>query len=295
LIKEKFMSAGVLHVVAVPIGNLDDISARALAVLASVDVVAAEDTRCSGRLFQHYGLQRPLLALHDHNEAERVPALITRLKAGESVALISDAGTPLISDPGYRLIAAAHDANIVVSPVPGACAAIAALSAAGIASDRFFFEGFLPAKSAARQARLRDLAQVSATLIFYEAPHRIIETLVDMVTVFGEARLATMAREMTKTFETIRRDTLTELSDWVKADSNQQRGEIVLLVAGAPERAVSDQRLLSVEAVLHVLVNELPLRQATALTAEIFGLKRNALYDMAMQIKAGHEINPGDA
>lgn len=289
------MSAGVLHVVAVPIGNLEDISARALAVLASVDVVAAEDTRCSGRLFQHYGLQRPLLALHDHNEAERVPALIARLQAGESVALISDAGTPLISDPGYRLIAAAHDANIVVSPVPGACAAIAALSAAGIASDRFFFEGFLPAKSVARQARLRDLAQTSATLIFYEAPHRIVETLVDMVAVLGEARLVTMAREITKTFETIRRDTLAELSEWVQSDSNQQRGEIVLVVTGAPERAVGDQKLLSAEAVLKVLVKELPLRQATAMTADIFDLKRNALYDMAMQIKAELEIKRGDA
>ncbi len=289
------MSAGVLYVVAVPIGHLDDISARALSVLAAVDVIAAEDTRTSGRLLQHYGLQRPLLALHDHNEAERVPALIARLQVGESVALVSDAGTPLISDPGYRLIAAAHDAGVVVSPVPGACAAVAALSSAGIATDRFFFEGFLPAKQAARQARLRDLADVSATLVFYEAPHRIVETLADLVTVLGAERLATMAREITKTFETIRRDDLATLSAWVESDSNQQRGEIVLVVAGAPERVITDQKLLSAEEVLATLVKELPLRQAAAMTASLFGLKRNALYDTAMRIKAELEINGSGA
>jgi 16S rRNA (cytidine1402-2'-O)-methyltransferase len=285
------MSVAVLYVVAVPIGHFGDMSPRALDVLSAVGVVAAEDTRTTGKLLQHYGLQCALIALHDHNEAQRVPALIARLQAGESIALVSDAGTPLISDPGYRLIAAAHDAGITVSPIPGACAAVAALSAAGIATDRFFFEGFLPAKSAARQARLRELVDVSATLVFYEAPHRILETLADLVVVFGADRRATLARELTKTFETIRRDQLQALYAWVMADGNQQRGEIVLVVAGAPERKVGDQRLLSAEEILKVLVSELPLRQAAASAAKLLGLKPNALYDLAREIKAVSEIN----
>jgi len=276
---------GCLYVVATPIGDVGDMSVRGRAVLAAVDQVAAEDTRTSAKLFDQLGLRTPLTAVHDHNEAHRVPGLIAKLQAGESLALISDAGTPLISDPGYRLIAAAHDAGIRVAPVPGPCAAIAALSVAGLASDRFHFEGFLPSRQGSRVARLSLLAEATPTLILYEAPHRIVETLEDLVATFGADRLATLAREITKTFETIKRATLCELLAWVMADSNQQRGEIVLVVAGAPERDAEDTRPLSAEAILRVLVRELPVKQAAGLAAELMGLKRNGLYDMALKLK----------
>lgn len=280
---------GCLYVVATPIGDVDDLSSRAQKVLAAVDQVAAEDTRTSARLFEQLGLRTPLTAVHDHNEAHRVPGLIARLQAGETLALVSDAGTPLISDPGYRLIAAAHDAGVTVVPVPGPCAAITALSAAGLASDRFHFEGFLPSRQGPRVARLKALAEASPTLILYEAPHRIVETLEDLVATFGSDRLATLARELTKTFETIRRAPLGELLAWVMADSNQQRGEIVLVVAGAPEREAADMRALSAESILRVLVRELPVKQAAGLAAEMMGLKRNALYDMALALKLASE------
>ena len=276
---------GCLYVVATPIGDVGDMSVRGRAVLAAVDQVAAEDTRTSAKLFDQLDLRTPLTAVHDHNEAHRVPGLIAKLQAGESLALISDAGTPLISDPGYRLIAAAHDAGIRVAPVPGPCAAIAALSVAGLASDRFHFEGFLPSRQGPRVARLSLLAEATPTLILYEAPHRIVETLEDLVATFGADRLATLAREITKTFETIKRATLAELLAWVMADSNQQRGEIVLVVAGAPERDAEDTRPLSAETILRVLVRELPVKQAAGLTAELMGLKRNGLYDMALKLK----------
>ena len=276
---------GCLYVVATPIGDVGDMSVRGRAVLAAVDQVAAEDTRTSAKLFDQLDLRTPLTAVHDHNEAHRVPGLIAKLQAGESLALISDAGTPLISDPGYRLIAAAHDAGIRVAPVPGPCAAIAALSVAGLASDRFHFEGFLPSRQGPRVARLSLLAEATPTLILYEAPHRIVETLEDLVATFGADRLATLAREITKTFETIKRATLAELLAWVMADSNQQRGEIVLVVAGAPERDAEDTRPLSAETILRVLVRELPVKQAAGLAAELMGLKRNGLYDMALKLK----------
>ena len=205
------LEAGVLYVVATAIGDNDDLSPRAKATLQAVSMIAAEDTRDAGRLLRELGITTPTTAVHDHNEAERVPMLIERMLAGESLALISDAGTPLISDPGYRVVAAAHEAGIRVSPVPGACAAIAALSAAGLASDRFHFEGFLSAKAGPRESRLQALAQTPHSLIFYEAPHRIVDTLAAMTSVFGEQRLATLARELTKTFETIKRAPLAEL------------------------------------------------------------------------------------
>ncbi len=280
---------GCLYVVATPIGEVDDLSPRAQKVLAGVDQVAAEDTRTSARLFEQLGLRTQLTAMHDHNEAHRVPGLIARLQAGETLALVSDAGTPLISDPGYRLIAAAHDAGVTVVPVPGPCAAITALSAAGLASDRFHFEGFLPSRQGPRVARLKQLAEATPTLILYEAPHRIVETLEDLVATFGAERLATLARELTKTFETIRRAPLSELLAWVVADSNQQRGEIVLVIAGAPEREATETRALSAESILRVLVRELPVKQAAGLAAEMMGLKRNALYDMALALKLANE------
>ncbi|MCC2636713.1 MAG: rsmI [Moraxellaceae bacterium] len=275
---------GVLYVVATPIGNLDDWSPRAVATLKAVKVIAAEDTRHSGRLMQHFDIGTPLFALHDHNEGARAEGLVARLAAGEDVALISDAGTPLISDPGYRLVAAVQAAGLQVVPVPGACAAIAALSAAGLPSDRFIFEGFLPAKANARRERLAALAQEPRTLIFYEAPHRIAECLADMADELGPERRVTLAREITKTFETIRQLPLGEMRDWVAADANQQRGESVLVLEGAPERAGAAD-WTEADRVLGILMAELAPRQAAALAAQITGLKKNALYERALAAK----------
>ena len=273
---------GTLYVVATPIGNLDDISARALRILREVALIAAEDTRHSARLMQHFGINTPLAACHEHNEREQGSHFIARLLAGGDVALISDAGTPLISDPGYHLVRNARAAGIKVVPVPGASALIAALSAAGLASDRFIFEGFLPAKTAGRCARLEAVREESRTLIFYEAPHRILECLEDMRAVFGDERPAVLARELTKTFETLKGLPLAELVAWVAADSNQQRGECVVLVAGwqAPE----GDDALSVEAlrVLDLLLGEMPLKRAAALAAEITGVRKNLLYQAAL-------------
>lgn len=276
---------GSLYVVATPIGNLDDISARALRILREVALIAAEDTRHSARLLQHFGIQTPLAACHEHNERDQGGRFLARLQAGEDVALISDAGTPLISDPGYHLVRQARAAGFAVVPVPGACALIAALSAAGLPSDRFIFEGFLPAKAAGRRARLEQVREEPRTLIFYEAPHRILECLQDMREVFGDDRPALLARELTKTFETLQGLPLAELCEWVAADSNQQRGECVVLVAGwqAPEGedAVSAEALR----VLDLLLSEMPLRRAAALAAEITGVRKNVLYQVALERK----------
>lgn len=274
---------GSLYVVATPIGNLDDISARALIILRSVALIAAEDTRHSARLMQHFGISTPLAACHEHNERDQGGRFLARLQAGEDVALISDAGTPLISDPGYHLVRQARAAGIAVVPVPGACALIAALSAAGLPSDRFIFEGFLPAKAAGRRARLEQVKEEPRTLIFYEAPHRILECLQDMRAVFGDERPALLARELTKTFETLKGMPLAELAAWVAADSNQQRGECVVLVAGwqAPE----GEEAVSAEAmrVLNLLLAEMPLKRAAALAAEITGVRKNLLYQIALE------------
>ena len=274
---------GSLYVVATPIGNLDDISARALNILRSVALIAAEDTRHSARLMQHFGISTPLAACHEHNERDQGGRFLARLQAGDDVALISDAGTPLISDPGYHLVRQARAASIAVVPVPGACALIAALSAAGLPSDRFIFEGFLPAKAAGRRARLEQVKEEPRTLIFYEAPHRILECLQDMRAVFGDERPALLARELTKTFETLKGMPLAELAAWVAADSNQQRGECVVLVAGwqAPEgeEAVSAESMR----VLNLLLAEMPLKRAAALAAEITGVRKNLLYQVALE------------
>ncbi|MGN0927094.1 16S rRNA (cytidine(1402)-2'-O)-methyltransferase [Ectopseudomonas mendocina] len=276
---------GSLYVVATPIGNLDDISARALRILRDVALIAAEDTRHSARLLQHFGIETPLAACHEHNERDQGGRFLARLQAGEDVALISDAGTPLISDPGYHLVRQARAAGFAVVPVPGACALIAALSAAGLPSDRFIFEGFLPAKAAGRRARLDQVREEPRTLIFYEAPHRILECLQDMRDVFGDDRPALLARELTKTFETLQGLPLAELCDWVAADSNQQRGECVVLVAGwqapAGEEAVSAEALR----VLDLLMAEMPLKRAAALAAEITGVRKNLLYQVALERK----------
>lgn len=276
---------GTLYVVATPIGNLEDISARALRVLREVALIAAEDTRHSSRLLAHFGIQTPLAACHEHNERNEGGRFIERLQAGDDVALISDAGTPLISDPGYHLVRQARAAGVVVVPVPGACALIAALSAAGLPSDRFIFEGFLPAKAAARRSRLEALKAEPRTLIFYEAPHRILESLRDFENVFGGERMAVLGRELTKTFETLKGLPLGALRAWVEADNNQQRGECVLLVEGweAPpgESAVSAEALR----VLDLLLAEMPLKRAAAVAADITGVRKNLLYQAALERK----------
>lgn len=275
-------AAGTLYVVATPIGNLDDITARALKILGDVSLIGAEDTRHSLRLLQHFGINTPLAACHEHNERDEGSRFIARLLAGDDVALISDAGTPLISDPGYHLVRQARAAGIKVAPVPGACALIAALSAAGLPSDRFIFEGFLPSKAVGRQARLTLLKEEPRTLIFYEAPHRILECLQDMEAIFGGERPAVLGRELTKTFETLKGLPLAQLREFVESDSNQQRGECVVLVAGwsAPE----DEQAVGAEVlrILDLLLAEMPLKRAAALAAEITGVRKNVLYQVAL-------------
>jgi 16S rRNA (cytidine1402-2'-O)-methyltransferase len=268
---------GLLWVVATPIGHRDDFSARAIETLQSVAVIAAEDTRHSRPLLMHYNIGTPLVALHEHNEREVVDAIVRRLQGGESVALISDAGTPLISDPGFRLVRAARAAGIRCVPVPGACAAIAGLSVAGLPSDRFVFEGFLPPKAAARRTRLQELAGDSRTLIFYESSHRVAESLADMRDVFGETREGVLARELTKLFETVIGEPLGELATRVANDPNQQRGEIVILVAGRGEE--TDEREAEGRRVFAILREELPPAKAAKLAAAITGAPRKLLYE----------------
>ncbi|MEW9625600.1 16S rRNA (cytidine(1402)-2'-O)-methyltransferase [Rhodanobacter geophilus] len=268
---------GCLWVVATPIGHRDDFSARAIATLREVAVIAAEDTRHSKPLLLHHNIATPLVALHEHNEREVVDAIVRRLQGGESVALISDAGTPLISDPGFRLVRAARAAGIRCAPVPGACAAIAALSVAGLPSDRFVFEGFLPPKSAARRARLQELAGEPRTLIFYESSHRVAESLDDMRAVFGGEREAVLARELTKMFETVIGEPLAQLAGRVASDPDQQRGECVILVAGRGEEA--DAKLAEGRRIFAILRDELPPAKAAKLAAAISGAPRKALYE----------------
>lgn len=268
--------AGCLWVVATPIGHRDDISARAIETLRKVALIAAEDTRHSRPLMLQHNIGTPLVALHEHNEREAVASIVRRLEQGESVALISDAGTPLISDPGFRLVRAAREAGIRCVPVPGACAAIAALSVAGLPSDRFVFEGFLPPKSAARRSRLEELAGDPRTLIFYESSHRIVESLADMRDVFGAEREAVLARELTKLFETVIGEPLSQLLARVTEDPNQQRGECVVLVAGRGDDA--DAKLAEGQRVFAILREELPPAKAAKLAAAITGAPRKMLY-----------------
>lgn len=268
--------AGVLHVVATPIGNLGDLSPRALQVLRSVAAVCAEDTRHTRQLLSHFGIERPLLALHQHNEEAAAAPLVARLLAGEHLALVSDAGTPLVSDPGFRLVRAARAAGVKVSPVPGACAFVAALSVAGLPSDRFVFEGFLPAKAAARRERLATLAHEPRTLAFYESAHRIQDTLQDMRDAFGGDRPAVLARELTKLFETVLDGDLDALCARVAADPDQRRGEFVVLVQGAGEDA--DARVAEGRRIYAKLCEHLPPSAAARVAAELSGAPRKALY-----------------
>ncbi len=277
-------NSSALYLVATPIGNLGDISSRALDVLQSVNVVAAEDTRHSRHLLQHFAINTRLIAYHEHNEEQQTPVLLKMLAEGESIALVSDAGTPLVSDPGYRLVSAALERGVRVIPIPGACAAIAALSASGLPTDRFVFEGFLPAKQGARVRHLDSLKDEQRTLVFYESCHRIVLSLKDMVSVFGSERQAVLARELTKTFETIRKYSLGELADWVEQDSNQQKGEIVLLVEGAETSNEGDAMLLA--KLLPALVKELPVKQAAKIASQVTGVNKNKLYKQALKLKS---------
>lgn len=265
-----------LYVVATPIGNLADLSPRAQEVLRSVAAICAEDTRHTGQLLSHFGISRPLVALHDHNEEAMAERVVARLLGGESMAVVSDAGTPLVSDPGFRLVRAARAAGVKVSPVPGACAAIAALSVAGLPSDRFLFEGFLPAKAAARRERLQRLAGETGTLVFYESSHRIAESLADMAAAFGDERPAVVARELTKLFETVLDGTLAQLRAAVEADDNQRKGEFVVMVQGAAD---DEAAKIAEGRRLHARLKEhLPPSTAAKLAAELSGAPRKLLY-----------------
>ncbi len=278
------LKAGTLYIVATPIGNLEDMTPRAVRTLSKVDLIAAEDTRHSGKLLKYFGIDIKTEALHEHNERSQVPRLIEILKAGKSIAFITDAGTPLVSDPGFYLVRSARQAGITVSAVPGACAAIAALSVAGLPSDRFVFEGFPPAKIAARRAVYEKLHKEARTLIFYESPHRILESLKDMAEVFGPERNAVLARELTKQFETVRAGTLADLNVWVRSDKDQQLGEFVILIHGVPR---IEQEAVDADAarILKILLLELSVSQAAVLAAKITGLKKNRLYEYALTLK----------
>lgn len=274
--------SGILYIVATPIGNLSDITQRALQIFAEVDLIAAEDTRHSGLLLSHYGIKKPFFALHDHNEQEKAQVLVEKLRNGTHIALISDAGTPLISDPGFHLVRQCREAGIKVVPLPGACAAITALCASGIASDRFCFEGFLPAKSKARKDKLESLLEEERTLIFYESTHRILETLADMQEVLGEERYVVLAREITKTWETIVGDRLSALRQWLSEDANRTKGEMVVIVEGKAK--LDKEAEFSAQAIkaLRLISQELPLKKAAAIVAELYGYKKNALYQFGL-------------
>ncbi len=286
--------AGRLYVVATPIGNLGDLSERARATLQSCDLIAAEDTRHTGSLLKHFGIQTAQVSLHDHNETSRAIEIIARLREGRSVALVSDAGTPAISDPGFELVRAAAAAGIRVVAIPGPCAAIAALSIGALPTDRFCFEGFLPARGGARKARLQALQAEPRTLVFYESPHRIVDTLEDCVAAFGAERSAGVVREITKLHETVYRGTLRQLAERAGEDGDFTRGESVLLIGGAPQTAPGDAGADghggALDRALRALLAELPLKQAARLAAQISGARDNEAYRRALQLK--QQSNP---
>lgn len=273
---------GALYVVATPIGNLGDMTYRAVQILCSVDRIAVEDTRHSAKLFQYYRISTPSTALHEHNERQIAQRIIDNIKDGEVWALISDAGTPVVSDPGYYLIKRAREQGVKIIPLPGANAAIVALCASGMASDRFVFDGFLPAKHTARKNYLQGLKNETRTMIFYESPHRIQDSMRDMVDAFGENRKALFARELTKTYETIEQNTLQALLQWIDSDPHQRKGEMVVIVSGA--EAPADEAALASDRVLQLLLQELSVKQAASLTAKITGEKKNLLYRRALEL-----------
>ncbi|MEW6997665.1 16S rRNA (cytidine(1402)-2'-O)-methyltransferase [Colwelliaceae bacterium BS250] len=280
---QTIINSSTLYVVATPIGNLMDLSQRAIDVLTQVDIIACEDTRHTGRLLAAYSIKNKTMSLHDHNERQRQDQIATLLQEGKSIALVSDAGTPLISDPGFHIVRHLRSLNLNVSPIPGACAAIAALSVAGLPTDRFSFEGFLPSKSGARQAKLAELASEQRTMVFYDAPRRAIDTVADINAVLGGDRQIVIARELTKTFETIHADTAANFLTWLEEDANQLKGEMVLIIEGAkidptdiPEVAIKTLKLL---------LAEMKPKTACAIAAEIHGVKKNALYQIALELK----------
>jgi 16S rRNA (cytidine1402-2'-O)-methyltransferase len=275
---------GILYVVATPIGNLGDITLRALETLKSVDAIAAEDTRHTSGLLSHFGISKKLIAVHEHNEHQSAEKLLAQLKSGENIALVTDAGTPAVSDPGAIVVKMVREAGVKVVPIPGASAVVAALSASGITQNGFYFHGFLPASGAARRKTLETLKSQAVTLVLYEAPHRIIECVEDIAKVLGDARQITFCRELTKTFETIYTCPASLASAWLQADLNQQRGEFVLLIEAAPMveiQEISDEA----QRVLKCLLTELPLKQAVTLATEITNLKKNDLYEFALKLK----------
>lgn len=276
---------GILYIVGTPIGNLGDITLRALDTLREVDLIAAEDTRHSGKLLQHFQIKKPLFALHDYNENEKSQQLIHKLLQGQNIALIADAGTPLISDPGYKLVYEVRNAHLQVVPIPGACAAITALCASGLPTDKFVFAGFLPAKTIARKKHLQELEAETRTLIFYESPHRLMDTCADMLQVFGATRQAVLAKELTKTFETIYNGTLAEIIDWLETDVARQKGEFVILIHGTKKTPTElDKDSIKI---LNILCDELPVKQAAALAAKITGISKNTLYKTALELTKG--------
>lgn len=277
--------AATLYVTATPLGNTGDISLRALHVLGMADAIACEDTRTTGALLAHYGISRELLAVHEHNENRAATRIVERLRRGERIALVSDAGTPAISDPGARVVDAVLSAGLRVVPVAGPCAATAALSVGGLAADHFYFAGFLPARTAARENAIRALAGIPATLVFYEAPHRITETLESLKRILGEERRIVIAREISKLFEEIHRSALADISGWMASSPNHARGEFVILVEGASSGTDTDEA--EAGRILEILLSELPPSQAASLAARITGIRKNRLYERALQMKEG--------
>ena len=278
--KSFMLKTPALYIVATPIGNLSDISTRAIETLKNVDLIAAEDTRHSRKLMNHFAINTPMLSLHEYNESERTELLLKKLRKNQTIALISDAGTPLISDPGYVLVNKVRENGIPVIPMPGPCALITALSASGLKCDRFVFEGFLSEKKLARQNKLKDLLYEARTIIFYEAPHRILDLLEDMSLILGAERYVVLARELTKTFETINAGSIKQLKIWLTDDSNQQRGEFVVLVKGNELTLKNSD--LEIQRTLQILLAELPIKQSAALAAKITHVKKNKLYAQAL-------------
>ena len=275
--------SGVLYVIATPIGNLQDISARAIEKLNEVDLILAEDTRYSKRLLEHFGIKAVMHSCHEYNERESVPYLLDLIQQGKSIALISDAGTPLISDPGFQLVKSAHERNIRIVPVPGPSALITALSIAGIAVDKFIFEGFLPEKDQARRKRMEMLADETRTMVFYEAPHRILEFLDDASRIFGTERTVCLCRELTKKFETIKRDSLENLLAFIRSDSLQQKGEFVVIIAGRENRMDTENNEFS--RIINILLkHDITIKQASAIVAEITGGRKNKIYKLALEL-----------
>jgi 16S rRNA (cytidine1402-2'-O)-methyltransferase len=282
------IAAGTLYVVATPIGNLADLAPRAVEVLGQVDLILAEDTRHTAQLLRHCGLSKPLQSMHEHNERQKLESMVQRLQAGETLALVSDAGTPLLSDPGFPLLRRLRELDMPVIPIPGPCAAVAALSVAGLATDRFTFEGFLPARSGARRSRLEGLADETRTLVFYESGKRLGKVLEDMCEILGPDRDAAVARELTKMYESLYRGSLAQLRDRAGSDPDMLRGELVLLVQGMPAAEIAENPEL--DRVLGVLLAELPLSQAVKLAVELCGLRRNEVYKRATQLQKGTDL-----